>query len=73
MEWKLWKRLELKGKGEKVETVIEEKENLKATSRIVKKIPCEVYSRVVGYYRPVANWNLGKQQEFKERKTFKLK
>jgi len=56
-----------------METIVEEKENLKTTSRIVKKIPCEVYSRVVGYYRPVANWNLGKQQEFKERKTFKLK
>ena len=33
-------------------------------------IPCEVYSRVVGYYRPVQAWNPGKQQEFKERKTF---
>jgi anaerobic ribonucleoside-triphosphate reductase len=28
----------------------------------------EVYSRVVGYYRPVANWNDGKKEEFKERK-----
>ena len=33
---------------------------------------CEVYSRIVGYYRPVNNWNRGKQQEFKERKTFKI-
>ena len=30
----------------------------------------EVYSRVVGYFKPVANWNIGKQQEFKERKTY---
>jgi anaerobic ribonucleoside-triphosphate reductase len=30
-------------------------------------IPCEVYSRVVGYYRPVDNFNPGKQQEFRER------
>ncbi len=30
----------------------------------------EVYSRVVGYYRPVTNWNKGKQEEFKERKTY---
>ncbi len=30
----------------------------------------EVYSRVVGYYRPVGNWNDGKQQEFTERKTY---
>ncbi|MDD5433171.1 MAG: ribonucleoside triphosphate reductase [Candidatus Pacebacteria bacterium] len=32
--------------------------------------PCEVYSRVVGYIRPVMQWHKGKQQEFKERKTF---
>ena len=30
----------------------------------------EVYSRVVGYFRPVANWNRGKKEEFKDRKTF---
>lgn len=35
--------------------------------------PCEVYSRVVGYLRPVQQWNLGKQQEFKKRKEYKLK
>ncbi len=34
----------------------------------VKAIPVEVYSRVVGYFRPVQNWNKGKQQEFLERK-----
>ncbi len=28
---------------------------------------CEVFSRVVGYFRPIQNWNDGKQQEFKER------
>jgi len=27
----------------------------------------EVYSRIVGYYRPVQNWNAGKQEEFKDR------
>ncbi len=30
----------------------------------------EVYSRVVGYLRPVEQWNVGKQDEFRERKTF---
>lgn len=35
-----------------------------------KRIPCEVYSRIVGYYRPVQNWNVGKKQEFMERKTY---
>jgi len=32
--------------------------------------PTGVYSRIVGYFRPVRLWNQGKQQEFKERKTF---
>ncbi len=31
----------------------------------------EVYSRVMGYHRPVSFWNVGKQQEFKDRKMFK--
>jgi len=40
--------------------------------RCTIKQPCEVYSRIVGYLRPVSQWNTGKQQEFKERKEFKL-
>ncbi len=35
--------------------------------------PCEVYSRVVGYIRPVQQWHLGKQEEFKDRQVFKVK
>lgn len=35
-------------------------------------VPCEVYSRVVGYYRPVQSWNEGKQEEFKDRKEYKV-
>jgi len=34
---------------------------------------CEVYSRVVGYIRPVAQFHVGKQQEFKDRKVFNIK
>lgn len=34
---------------------------------------CEVYSRVVGYLRPVQQWNAGKQAEFNLRKTYNLK
>ena len=30
----------------------------------------EIWSRVVGFYRPIKNWNLGKQAEFQERRTF---
>ncbi len=36
----------------------------------VKRVACEVYSRIVGYLRPVQDWNKGKQQEFAERKTY---
>lgn len=42
--------------------------------QIQKRAVCgektEVYSRVVGYFRPVQQWNKGKQAEFKNRKTF---
>ena len=31
---------------------------------------CEVYSRIVGYIRPVEQWNAGKSQEYKDRKEF---
>ena len=31
---------------------------------------CEVYSRVVGYYRPIKQWNKGKQAEWKVRAKF---
>lgn len=31
---------------------------------------CEVYSRIVGYFRPVQNWNVGKKEEFKHRLEF---
>jgi hypothetical protein len=34
------------------------------------RVPCEVYSRIVGYIRPVQNWHQAKQQEFDDRKEF---
>lgn len=33
---------------------------------------CEVYSRVVGYIRPVKQWNKGKQAEFHDRTPFNI-
>ena len=33
-------------------------------------VPCDVYTRVVGYLSPVGNWNAGKKQEYGDRKTF---
>ena len=34
---------------------------------------CEVYSRVVGYIRPVSQWNKGKKEEYKERQEFQVR
>jgi ribonucleoside-triphosphate reductase len=34
--------------------------------------PAEVYSRIVGYYRSVRNWNKGKREEYGERKLFRV-
>lgn len=36
----------------------------------IENRPTEVYSRIVGYYRAVKNWNNGKSEEYKVRKTF---
>jgi ribonucleoside-triphosphate reductase len=36
-----------------------------------KRIPVEVYSRVCGYFRPINQWNPGKQAEFKDRHEYK--
>ncbi len=49
---------------------IEERKEVKTASKKkikVKVVPTEIYSRVVGYYRPVQNWNKGKAEEFKHR------
>jgi len=34
--------------------------------------PAEVYSRIVGYYRSVRNWNLGKREEYGERQLYRV-
>jgi anaerobic ribonucleoside-triphosphate reductase len=35
-----------------------------------KRTKCEVYSRIVGYLRPIQQWNEGKQAEWEDRRTF---
>lgn len=40
---------------------------------IGKKSKCEVYTRIVGYLRPVEQWNNGKKAEFHDRKLFDRK
>lgn len=41
--------------------------------KILKRQACEVFSRVVGYLRPVSQWNDGKQAEFNQRKPYVVK
>ncbi len=53
---------------EELKSKIKELEKEKAE---VKGTKTEVYSRVVGYLRPVQSWNKGKQEEFKMRNNFK--
>lgn len=38
----------------------------------VVRIPCQVWSRVVGFLRPIESWNVGKRQEFEDRRVYKL-
>ena len=35
-----------------------------------KRTPCEIYTRVMWYLRPVSNYNIGKKSEFYSRKYF---
>ena len=45
-------------------------QELSAQKETAEGTKCEVYSRVVGYLRPVALWNEGKKEEFKIRKNY---
>lgn len=52
-------------------------EQLQQKIKELKETPChgshcEVFSRVVGYMRPVQNWNKGKQEEYAMRKMMKI-
>jgi len=38
-----------------------------------KRQPCEIYSRIVGYIRPVSSWNPGKKAEYEDRKEYVIK
>lgn len=39
---------------------------------LVYEIHPEVYSRIVGYLRPVRDWNVAKKQEFRDRQTYQV-
>lgn len=51
------------------DTVMNDVLNIKKYKRCNTKT--EVYSRVCGFFRPVSNYNKGKEQEFKERNFYK--
>jgi hypothetical protein len=36
-----------------------------------ERTPCEVWSRIMGYHRPVAAWKPGKQAEYRDRRYFR--
>jgi len=42
----------------------------KQTSLESQRTQCEVFSRIVGYLRPVSQWNPGKYAEYFQRKTY---
>jgi anaerobic ribonucleoside-triphosphate reductase len=46
--------------------------NYKQTEQLLdnERQPCEIWTRVMGYHRPISEFNLGKQGEFTERKCF---
>ena len=57
---------ELKQIDQQIRELGEQLETVKGTN-------CGVYTRIVGYYRSVKNWNKGKRAELNERVAFKVK
>jgi hypothetical protein len=49
-------------------------QNVPAKKQIIltdaERQPCEIWTRVMGYHRPVSSFNIGKKGEFHERKYF---
>lgn len=78
MSWLVWPEMRMRGFytniGGGQMTSREQKEarlaELKAALVSVEGTQTEVYSRIVGYYRSVRNWNAGKREEFSQRVEF---
>ena len=47
-----------------------QKDEKKIELKDSERQPCEVWTRVMGYHRPVSSFNTGKKGEFAERKYF---
>lgn len=50
---------------------MKDSEILKESEATGTRQRCEVWTRVMGYHRPVSSYNVGKKGEFYERKCFK--
>ena len=55
-----------------LEEVEKDLERTREALASVEGMPAEVYSRIVGYYRSVRNWNRGKREEYGERRLYDL-
>ena len=59
-------------KEQKIEKIDSKIDCLKKSLSEVKGAETEVYTRIVGYYRSVRNWNNGKFEEYKHRRPFSV-
>lgn len=46
-------------------------ENIEIELKDEERQPCEIWTRVMGYFRPINFYNLGKRSEYAERVCFK--
>ncbi|MFP4067896.1 MAG: anaerobic ribonucleoside-triphosphate reductase [Spirochaetaceae bacterium] len=53
-----------------LETIDREIAELKERLAGIEGTPTEIYTRIVGYYRSLTNWNRGKSEEYRHRRTF---
>ena len=51
-------------------TIESPRSRIEPTLTDAERQPCEVWTRVMGYHRPVASFNVGKQGEHNERRFF---
>lgn len=58
--------MDKKARIKKIEAEIKQ---LKKKLESIEGQVCEVYTRIVGYFRNVENWNHGKKEEYKDRKS----
>jgi ribonucleoside-triphosphate reductase len=56
-----------------IDQINEEIKKLKERLTKIRGSPTEVYTRIVGYYRPLRGWNNGKRHEYDKRKLFNVR